>query len=67
MNILIVEDEKSLAKEMQTFLKKEGYVCDTATTGKEASEKIYVNPYDFLLLDLGLPDYDGLDLLKEAK
>ncbi|HTB06701.1 MAG TPA: response regulator transcription factor [Bacteroidia bacterium] len=67
MNILIVEDEKSLAKEMQTFLKKEGYICDTATTGKEASEKIFVNPYDFLLLDLGLPDYDGLDLLKEAK
>ncbi len=67
MNILIVEDEKSLAKEMQTFLKKEGYICDIAYTGKEASEKIYVNPYDFLLLDLGLPDYEGLDLLKEAK
>lgn len=67
MNILIVEDEKSLAKEMQTFLKKEGYICDVAHTGKEASEKIYVNPYDFLLLDLGLPDYEGLDLLKEAK
>lgn len=67
MNILIVEDEKSLAKEMQTFLKKEGYVCDIAYTGKEASEKIFVNPYDFLLLDLGLPDYDGLDLLKETK
>ena len=67
MNILIVEDEKSLAKEMQTFLKKEGYICDIAYTGKEASEKIYVNPYDFLLLDLGLPDYEGLDLLKEPK
>ncbi|HXP50318.1 MAG TPA: response regulator transcription factor [Bacteroidia bacterium] len=67
MNILIVEDEKSLAKEMQTFLKNEGYICDIAYTGKEASEKIYVNPYDFLLLDLGLPDYEGLDLLKEAK
>lgn len=67
MNILIVEDEKSLAKEMATFLKGEGYVCEVANTGKEASEKIFVNPYDFLLLDLGLPDYDGLDLLKEAK
>jgi DNA-binding response OmpR family regulator len=52
---------------MQTFLKNEGYICDIAYTGKEASEKIYVNPYDFLLLDLGLPDYEGLDLLKEAK
>src|SRR5579863_4757212 len=67
MNVLIVEDEKSLAKEMSTFLKNEGYVCEVASTGKEASEKIFVNPYDFLLLDLGLPDYEGLDLLKEAK
>jgi DNA-binding response OmpR family regulator len=67
MNILIVEDEKSLAKEVQTFLKNEGFTCDIAYTGKEASEKIYVNQYDFLLLDLGLPDYDGLDLLKEAR
>ncbi len=67
MNILVIEDEKSLAKEMSTFLKNEGYICDVAYTGKEASEKIFVNPYDFLLLDLGLPDYDGLDLLKEAK
>ncbi len=67
MNVLIVEDEKSLAKEMATFLKDEGYVCDVAHTGKEASEKVFVNPYDFMLLDLGLPDYEGLDLLKEAK
>src|SRR6185312_10434097 len=67
MNILIVEDEKSLAKEMATFLKNEGFVCEVAHSGKEASEKIFVNPYDFLLLDLGLPDYEGLDLLKEAK
>jgi len=67
MNILIVEDEKSLAKEVQTFLKNEGFTCDIAHTGKDASEKIYVNQYDFLLLDLGLPDYEGLDLLKEAR
>lgn len=67
MNILIVEDEKSLVKEMQEFLRKEGYVCEVANNGKEASEKIYVNPYDFILLDLGLPDYEGLQLLKEAK
>ena len=67
MNILVIEDEKSLAKEMSTFLKNEGYICDVAYTGKEASEKIFVNQYDFLLLDLGLPDYEGLDLLKEAK
>src|SRR5271170_2706170 len=67
MNVLIVEDEKSLAKEVHDFLKKEGYVCELAYNGKEASEKIFINPYDFILLDLGLPDYEGLQLLKEAK
>lgn len=66
MNVLIVEDEKELAQEIKFFLKKESFVCDLAYNGKEASEKIFVNSYDFLLLDLGLPDYDGLDILKEA-
>jgi DNA-binding response OmpR family regulator len=67
MNLLIVEDEKSLAKEMASFLGKENFLCDLAFTGKEASEKIAVNLYDFVLLDLGLPDYNGLDLIKEAR
>ena len=67
MNLLIVEDEKSLAKEMASFLKSENFLCDLAFTGMEASEKIAVNLYDFVLLDLGLPDYNGLDLISEAK
>ncbi|MDP4183624.1 MAG: response regulator transcription factor [Bacteroidota bacterium] len=66
MNVLIVEDEKELAHEIKFFLKNEGFICELAYNGKEASEKIFVNSYDFLLLDLGLPDYEGLDLLKEA-
>ena len=67
MNLLIVEDEKSLAKEMASFLKSENFLCDLAFTGNEASEKIAVNLYDFILLDLGLPDYNGLDLISEAR
>jgi DNA-binding response OmpR family regulator len=67
MKVLIVEDEKSLAKEIKNFLQQEHYVCDLAFTGRDASEKIAVNLYDFVLLDLGLPDYEGLELLKEAK
>jgi DNA-binding response OmpR family regulator len=38
-----------------------------AFTGKAASEKIFINNYDFVLLDIGLPDYNGFNLLKEAK
>ncbi len=67
MRILIVEDEKSLASEIKQFLVKEDYNIDLAHTGEEASELISVNPYDFILLDIGLPDYNGLDLIKEAK
>ena len=67
MHVLIVEDEIGLAKEMDSFLSQSGYRCDLCQTGKEASEKLFVNQYDFILLDLGLPDYDGTDLLKVAK
>jgi DNA-binding response OmpR family regulator len=67
MNVLIVEDERSLAREIADFLKSENFLCDIANTGTEASEKIAINLYDFVLLDLGLPDYNGLDILKEAK
>jgi DNA-binding response OmpR family regulator len=67
MNLLIVEDEKSLAAEIALFLKRENFLCDMAHTGTEASEKIAVNLYDFVLLDLGLPDYNGLDLIREAR
>ncbi len=67
MRILIVEDEKYLATEIKQFLEKEEYNCDLALTGTDASELIAINPYDFILLDIGLPDYNGLDLIKEAK
>jgi DNA-binding response OmpR family regulator len=67
MNILIVEDEISFAKEIASFLKSENFLCDISFNGKDASEKIAVNLYDFVLLDLGLPDYNGLDLISEAR
>ncbi|HAJ99545.1 MAG TPA: DNA-binding response regulator [Bacteroidales bacterium] len=67
MNVLLVEDEVSLANEISVFLRKEQFLVDLAYTGAIASEKIAINLYDFILLDLGLPDYEGLDLLSEAR
>jgi DNA-binding response OmpR family regulator len=67
MNVLIVEDEVSLARELEIFLANANYICETCHNGKSASAKIAVNMYDFILIDLGLPDCDGLELLKEAK
>jgi DNA-binding response OmpR family regulator len=67
MKVLIIEDEKTLAYEIETFLKKAFYVCDLAHTAAKAEECIEMNQYDFILLDLGLPDADGLSLLPKAK
>jgi len=66
MHVLIVEDEITLASEVRNYLEKEGFSCEEAHTGKIASDKLFSNEYDLLLLDLGLPDYDGIDLLKES-
>jgi two-component system OmpR family response regulator len=67
MNVLIVEDERSMALEMASFLKKAFYLCDLAYSGKQARQMMENNAYNFILLDLGLPDQDGIELLKDAK
>ncbi len=67
MNVLIVEDEKSLALEVDEYLSREGFTVEHARTRRSAEEKIFVNSYDFILLDLGLPDGDGFGLLKIFK
>ncbi len=67
MTVLIIEDEKSLAREIKLFLEKAFYLCDKAFTAAEAKKLMIGNEYDFILLDLGLPDNDGLELLNETK
>ncbi|MCV9929828.1 response regulator transcription factor [Flavobacterium sp. LS1R49] len=67
MNILIVEDNKELAEEVRDFLIDVGYVCKIANTCHEALDEIGGNDYDAMLLDLGLPDGDGFDVLKAVR
>ena len=67
MTVLIIEDEKSLAREMKIFLERAFYLCDKAFTAMEAKKLMIDKEYDFVLLDLGLPDNDGLELLDETK
>jgi two-component system OmpR family response regulator len=67
MKVLIIEDEKKMAEEMSSFLGKANYQCDHAISGKQARQMMEDSPYDFILIDLGLPDYDGLQVLTEAK
>lgn len=66
MKVLIVEDERTMALEMEAFLLK-SYRCDLAFTARQAMTLIGENQYDFILLDLGLPDKDGLLVLEQAK
>ncbi|MFD2034231.1 response regulator transcription factor [Belliella marina] len=65
MRVLLVEDEKQLGIEIIDFLKNDGYVCDWSVNLDDGSEKLATNPYDYVLLDLGLPDGDGLELINE--
>lgn len=64
MRLLIIEDQAELAESMKKGLKKEGFHVDTANTGEEGEELAYANGYDAILLDLNLPDKDGLEILK---
>lgn len=66
MRILLVEDERPLAKEISDFLQSEHHIVDVVSSKKMASENLAVNSYDFALVDLGLPDGDGLDLLQDV-
>lgn len=67
MTVLIVEDYKELATELVDYLSKNGYLCKAVTTCDEAMEEIAVNDYDAMLLDLGLPDGNGFDILKAVR
>jgi len=62
MRILVVDDEPDLADAVAVSLRREGYAVDVANTGQEALDRLIVNPYDLVLLDLTLPDVDGLDV-----
>lgn len=65
--ILIVDDDTNMANLVHDFLKLNNYVVDVLHTGKEALERIKFYPYDLIILDWGLPDLSGLDILKEFR
>lgn len=67
MNILIVEDNPELAIELKEYLSGSGYVCKISKNCETALEEINSIDYDIMLLDLGLPDGSGFDVLKSAR
>lgn len=67
MKILIVEDEHELAQDIVKYLSGQNYVCEVAENFNQATDKIAVYQYDCILLDLMLPDGNGLALLEQLK
>lgn len=67
MKLLIIEDEKDLSDSICEYLNSELFICETAKEFNAASEKIHMNDYACIILDITLPNGSGLELLKEIK
>ena len=67
MRILVVEDDATLGRALQEFLSNQGYAVDWKALGHEANQALAMHHYDLLLLDLNLPDVDGLELLRQLR
>jgi len=67
MKLLIIEDNVDLMQGMKEYLSTEGYFCGIATTMRTALEKISFYEYDCILLDISLPDGNGLSVLQKLK
>ncbi|MFT6773413.1 MAG: two-component system OmpR family response regulator [Paracoccaceae bacterium] len=65
MRVLLVEDEQSLAGQVKDALEREGRVVDLASDGEEGSFLGSTEPYDAIILDLGLPKKDGHSILRD--
>jgi DNA-binding response OmpR family regulator len=67
VRILIVDDELELVEQIRQALVKQKYTVDTAFDGEEAMDRIYVDPYDLILLDIMLPKKDGFGVLLDLR
>ena len=66
-NILVVEDDRQIRKLMSTTLSANGYNIDCAIDGEQAIMAVSTNKFDIVLLDLGLPDIDGVTVIKKIR
>jgi DNA-binding response OmpR family regulator len=67
VSILLAEDDENLGTLLNTFLKNKGYNVDLARNGKSALEKFNDGNYDFLVLDVMMPEVDGFTVAKEVR
>ncbi|MCW4034208.1 MAG: response regulator [Candidatus Bathyarchaeota archaeon] len=65
--ILVIDDDKSIRKTLALALREEGYIVDTAETGKEGITKSHENYYNLAIIDWRLPDSEGTEVLGKLK
>ena len=67
MRVLQIEDDSKTAESIEMILQAEGHICDTARSGETALEMVRVTEYDLILLDIGLPEMDGYEVLNHLR
>jgi two-component system OmpR family response regulator len=67
MRVLLAEDDSVLADGLSRSLRKAGYAVDWVSSGSEADAALAAQPYDLLILDLGLPKLSGLEVLRRLR
>jgi two-component system response regulator QseB len=67
MRVLLVEDDRMIAKGLETALRQEGYAVDAVGDGRSAAEALRTSRFDLVLLDLGLPQRGGIEVLRELR
>lgn len=65
--MLIVEDERKIGDCLSDFFSRRGFAVKRAVTGQEAIRRVRYDPPDVILLDIRLPDLEGIEVLKRAK
>ncbi|NJO35831.1 MAG: response regulator transcription factor, partial [Rhodospirillales bacterium] len=65
MRVLVVEDDPDLSRQLVTALTDAGYAVDSATDGEEGYFLGETEPYDVVVLDVGLPKMDGISVLEQ--
>jgi len=66
-SVLIIDDEQEIRESLEQLLRLEGYQADSASTGEEGMKRVESGVFDLVLLDISLPDRNGLELLKSIK
>ncbi|MFP4538618.1 MAG: response regulator transcription factor CtrA, partial [Dichotomicrobium sp.] len=67
MRVLLIEDDKALAQTIELMLISEGLSSDTVESGEEGLDFVKIYDYDIILLDLGLPDMSGYEVLRKLR